>query len=44
MGTEVFLLPNLSSLMVVENDVQLEGIEVGDHYGNNRGYKACGIS
>ena len=44
MGTEVFLLPNLSSLMVIENDVQLEGIEVGDHYGNNRDYKARGIS
>lgn len=39
MGTEIFLLPNLS-LMVVENDVQMVGITVGDHYGNNRDHGA----
>ena len=33
-----------SVMMVVENDLQMESIAAGDHYGNSRDYKACRIS
>lgn len=29
-----------SVMMVVENDLQMESIAVGDHYGNNKDYTA----